>query len=737
MRVLIDYQECEGVMKREFVRWMSIVMAIALLTVLAIAIPSPVSAQPPTLEGRVFEDLNLNGIDDGEPGIPDIPVSNGIAVTVTDGLGAYSLPMEGYFVFITTPNDYEPTTPWYRSTDGTELDFGLTPSPGKAIDDFVFVQISEIQMDAVAEHAALFQQDVAEINGIDPAFVVATGDLLNVADEATIAVATQWFDIFTNVASGFNMPLYTTVGNHDNVGIHNPDVDPTEPGYDKEMYRDYLGPTYYSFDWGSYHCVVLDPNQFEDGQQFYGIPTQQLQWLQEDLNNAQGKPLLVFYHEPTPSWVNRTEAWDVLTQHGEMTAFIGQLHLNTLFMDSQSQGIPEQVTSALSGEWWFGPAPGGDPRGYRINSIDADGISSFFKEFGADRQINITSPDVIVSGQATLTAQVYTEHGDITGVSYRVDGGGPIPMSIEAGELWDTATAVWDTTSVGQGYHTITIEATDGIGTFSTEKVFNVTEEERVPLGDLLTHYDVYRGEYTNVMGDVSFAMSFGPGTTASLTVIIIEDETGGILLLARDCINPPIPAAAEGDTVYARAIPIQYSVAYLETQPQFEQFLLYGEDFLPPSSFVYDGGSDPIALRVMTPVSAADIRVEPAPTPTPSPAPDGEGCFIATAAYGSYLDSHVETLRNFRDSYMLTNPVGSAMVSAYYKLSPPIAEFIDGNPALKPIVRAGLLPAVAMSTVAVNTTAAEKIAIVGSLALVSVALAVWLSRRRGKGVIS
>jgi hypothetical protein len=75
--------------------------------------------------------------------------------------------------------------------------------------------------------------------------------------------------------------------------------------------------------------------------------------------------------------------------------------------------------------------------------------------------------------------------------------------------------------------------------------------------------------------------------------------------------------------------------------------------------------------------------------------------------------------------------------VSAYYKLSPPAAEFIDDHPALKPVVRVGLLPAVAISTVAVNTTSAQKTAIVGSLALVSIALAVWLIRRRGKGVIS
>jgi len=114
--------------------------------------------------------------------------------------------------------------------------------------------------------------------------------------------------------------------------------------------------------------------------------------------------------------------------------------------------------------------------------------------------------------------------------------------------------------------------------------------------------------------------------------------------------------------------------------------------------------------------------------------APEGAGCFIATAAYGSYLDSHVETLRNFRDQYLVTNPVGSALVSAYYDISPPLAEFIDDNPALKPIVRVGLLPAVGLSELAVNTTLSEKLAIVGSLALLSFALAVWLSRRRGKG---
>ena len=107
-----------------------------------------------------------------------------------------------------------------------------------------------------------------------------------------------------------------------------------------------------------------------------------------------------------------------------------------------------------------------------------------------------------------------------------------------------------------------------------------------------------------------------------------------------------------------------------------------------------------------------------------------GEGCFIATAAYGSYLDSHVDTLRSFRDQYLETNPLGSAFVSLYYKVSPPMADFIEKYPALKPVVRAELMPAVAMSSVALNTTLAEKAVILVAMALFTAALIMWLMRR-------
>jgi Leucine-rich repeat (LRR) protein len=106
---------------------------------------------------------------------------------------------------------------------------------------------------------------------------------------------------------------------------------------------------------------------------------------------------------------------------------------------------------------------------------------------------------------------------------------------------------------------------------------------------------------------------------------------------------------------------------------------------------------------------------------------------FTAIAAYGTSMAGEIEILRQFRNEYLLTNPLGQALVGLYYRFSPPMAEFITGHPSLKPIARVGLLPAVAISTLAVNTGPAEKAAIVGLLALVSVVLAVWAARRRSR----
>ncbi|MBM9606300.1 delta-60 repeat domain-containing protein [Desulfopila inferna] len=74
------------------------------------------------------------------------------------------------------------------------------------------------------------------------------------------------------------------------------------------------------------------------------------------------------------------------------------------------------------------------------------------------------------------------------------------------------------------------------------------------------------------------------------------------------------------------------------------------------------------------------------------------DACFIATAAYGSLLESQVSVLRQFRDRYLKTNEAGRSFVRIYYHWSPELADFISQSSLLKFAARLVMLPLVAFS---------------------------------------
>jgi hypothetical protein len=96
---------------------------------------------------------------------------------------------------------------------------------------------------------------------------------------------------------------------------------------------------------------------------------------------------------------------------------------------------------------------------------------------------------------------------------------------------------------------------------------------------------------------------------------------------------------------------------------------------------------------------------------------PNPLGCFVATAAYGTPLNERVETLRRFRDQRLATSEFGRSLVSLYYRVSPPAAEWIAKREWARLLARAALAPVVVLAGVSLFEPA--DLAIAGACLLV------------------
>lgn len=256
------------------------------------------------LSGTVYLDQNDNGVrDPGEPAVPGARVSDQLQTVLSGPEGRWAIPQSRGFgvVFVGAPAGYRPRGSFWvavgTASDRADVDFPLRPEPAPR--SFTFVHGSDCHVSASSIERLRAVRTLAE--GQRPAFVLMTGDLVRDALRVGEKEATGYYDLYVEETSRFPVPVWSVPGNHENFAIerHLSLVGSSHPLYAKGMYRQRLGPNYYSFDFGGIHFVALDTVDIDDLWYYGHVDAAQLDWLAGDLATVPATtPVVTFNHIP-------------------------------------------------------------------------------------------------------------------------------------------------------------------------------------------------------------------------------------------------------------------------------------------------------------------------------------------------------------------------------------------------------------------------------------------------------
>ncbi|MCH8203920.1 MAG: calcineurin-like phosphoesterase family protein [Candidatus Hydrogenedentes bacterium] len=402
---------------------------------LAAAFPIGSALAESTVTGVVYDDANGNrAFDEGEPGVPGVGVSNGRDVVETDAEGRYALSIsDDTIIFVLKPRGWRPERDANRisrfyyvhkpggSPDGDFRFRGVEPTGPlpdsvdfalyrqEEADTFDMVLFGDTQPRNLEEVDFIARDVLPELIGVDAAFGITLGDV--VFNDLSV------MEPLEDEVAKIGLPWYNIHGNHDINMVSAGDE------YSDETWERLYGPTYYSFDYGPVHFVVLDDIAWDGDRKYHGeLGEKQTTFLANDLARVPSERLVVLMmHIPILGVKDRQTVYDLLAKFEHNLTLAAHTHRQTHHFIGPDLGwngadeLHHLVHATVCGSWWAGSKDDfgiphatmsdGTPNGYSIITFDKDGYSIRFKAASedADYQMNIYAPPAVSAANAADT----------------------------------------------------------------------------------------------------------------------------------------------------------------------------------------------------------------------------------------------------------------------------------------------------------------------------------------------
>lgn len=372
-------------------------------------------------------------VSSGGEGVPGVVVSDGVEVTTTDGRGIYQLKSAkkwGY-VFISVPSGYEVPSagvlPLFHENLKAavkvveRVDFTLDKIGSQ--DNYKVFMLGDMHLANRTSDSRQFTDFTSDLtaymgnHGGERMYAISLGDM---TWDLYWYVNSFYFPEYLSAVNSQlkGLQIFHTMGNHDN------DYKTTSD-YDAAVkYVNYIAPTYYSFNIGKVHYVVLDDIDCSaydgtDSRNYSkGISAEQLSWLAKDLSYVdKATPLVITMHAQVfyPSGVSgfkvdhdaasTTRLFNLL--EGYQVHFVtGHTHMAFTVTPRASivggRDMYEHNSGSICASWWWSGhlTPGvhvsldGTPGGYAVWDVSGTDFKWVYKSTGWPEDYQFRSYDL-------------------------------------------------------------------------------------------------------------------------------------------------------------------------------------------------------------------------------------------------------------------------------------------------------------------------------------------------------